>query len=203
MEDLLVELLRKLVREAFREPLDELKSLGEQMATQLQTLQATADALQAEESVEAQQVVILTTAVVNIGAIVAKLEALSDPNLQPIIDELNNTLATAQTNATNIGNQAAALNTDAAGAFPLPVVSAVSPTAVAVAGGTPLTLTGTGFTGATAVDVGTAPATSVVVVSDTSITCDSPALAAGTYDCTVVGPNDTSATSAADQVTAS
>ena len=50
-----------------------------------------------------------------------------------------------------------------------------------------VTITGTGFTGATAVDFGTTAATSVTVVSDTSITADSPA-GTGTVDVTVTTP---------------
>ena len=63
-----------------------------------------------------------------------------------------------------------------------------------------MTITGTGFTGATAVDFGTTPATSFTVVSDTSITADSPA-GTGTVDVTVTTPGGTSATSPADQFT--
>ena len=63
-----------------------------------------------------------------------------------------------------------------------------------------VTITGSGFTGATAVDFGTTPATNLTVVSDTSITVDSPA-GTGTVDVTVTTPGGTSATSAADQFT--
>ena len=63
-----------------------------------------------------------------------------------------------------------------------------------------MTITGTGFTGATAVDFGTTPATSFTVVSDTTITADSPA-GTGTVDVTVTTPGGTSATSSADQFT--
>ena len=63
-----------------------------------------------------------------------------------------------------------------------------------------MTITGTGFTGATAVDFGTTPATNFTVVSDTTITADSPA-GTGTVDVTVTTPAGTSATSAADQFT--
>ena len=55
------------------------------------------------------------------------------------------------------------------------------------AGGTLVTITGTGFTGATAVDFGTTAATDVTVVSDTSITADSPA-GTGVVDVTVTTP---------------
>ena len=64
-----------------------------------------------------------------------------------------------------------------------------------------MTITGTGFTGATAVDFGATPATSVHVVSATQITATSPAETAGTVDVTVTTAGGTSATSSADQFT--
>ena len=74
----------------------------------------------------------------------------------------------------------------------VPTVSGLSPTAGPAVGGTLVTITGTGFTGATAVDFGTTPATDFTVVSDTSITADSPA-GTGTVDVTVTTPGGTSA----------
>ena len=56
-----------------------------------------------------------------------------------------------------------------------PTVTGLSPTSGPAAGGTLVTITGTGFTGATAVDFGTTAATSFTVVNDTTITADSPA----------------------------
>ena len=79
-----------------------------------------------------------------------------------------------------------------------PTVAVISPTAGPLGGGTLVTITGTGFTGATAVDFGTNAATNLTVVSDTSITADSPA-GTGTVDVTVTTPGGTSATSPADQ----
>ena len=73
-----------------------------------------------------------------------------------------------------------------------PTVSGISPTAGPLAGGTVVTITGTGFTGVTAVDFGTTPATTFTVVSPTSITADSPA-GTGTVDVTVTAPSGTSA----------
>lgn len=67
------------------------------------------------------------------------------------------------------------------------------------AGGDAVQITGTGFTGATAVNFGATPATAFTVNSDTSITATSPAGSTGTVDVTVVTPAGTSATSAADQ----
>ncbi len=69
------------------------------------------------------------------------------------------------------------------------------------AGGTSVTITGTGFTGATAVNFGATPATSYTVDSDTSITAVSPAGSSGTVDVTVTTAGGTSASSASDQFT--
>ena len=64
-----------------------------------------------------------------------------------------------------------------------------------------MTITGTDLAGATAVDVGSAPATSVTVDSGTQITAISPGRRGRTVDVTVTTPGGTSATSAADQFT--
>ncbi|HEY1530501.1 MAG TPA: IPT/TIG domain-containing protein [Galbitalea sp.] len=81
-------------------------------------------------------------------------------------------------------------------------VTSVSPATVEQGTSSSVTITGTGFTGATAVDFGPTPAASFTVVSDTSITAVVPtALAVGTVDTTVVAPDGTSETSAADHLT--
>ena len=82
-----------------------------------------------------------------------------------------------------------------------PTVTGISPTNGPIAGGTSVAITGTGFTGATAVKFGTIAATSYTVNSATSITATSPAGSAGTVDITVTTPGGTSATSSADQFT--
>jgi CSLREA domain-containing protein len=82
----------------------------------------------------------------------------------------------------------------------IPTVTSVSPSSGLTAGGTSVTITGTGFTGASAVKFGTSAATSFTVVSTTQITATSPA-GTGTVDVTVTTPGGTSATSAADQFT--
>ena len=76
---------------------------------------------------------------------------------------------------------------------PPPRSRAVSPTSGPTTGGTAVTITGTDFTGATAVHFGTAPATSYTVNSSTSITATAPAGTAGTVDVTVTTPAGTSA----------
>lgn len=91
-----------------------------------------------------------------------------------------------------------------------PVVAAVSPANGPAAGGTTVTITGSGFTGATQVifagstalgNSGSGgPAAAFTVVSDSTITAVAPP-GAGTVDVVVVTPSGGSAPSAADQFT--
>ena len=64
-----------------------------------------------------------------------------------------------------------------------------------------MTITGSGFTGATEVDFGGIPAADFVVNDDTSITATSPAANAGTVDVTVTTVGGTSALTTDDQFT--
>jgi IPT/TIG domain/Bacterial Ig-like domain (group 3) len=80
-----------------------------------------------------------------------------------------------------------------------PTVTGVSPSSGPVAGGTSVSVTGSGFTGATAVDFGAVPAVSFAVTSDGQLTAVAPADSAGPVDVTVTGPGGTSATGPADQ----
>jgi len=81
-----------------------------------------------------------------------------------------------------------------------PTVTSISPTTGSEDGGTSVTITGTGFTGATAVRFGTIPAVSYTANSATQITATSPA-GTGTVHITVTTPYGTSTTSSADQFT--
>ncbi len=69
-----------------------------------------------------------------------------------------------------------------------PTISSVSPSSGALAGGNPITITGTNLTGATSLTVGGSAATSVVVVSATSITAVTPAGTAGAKNVVVTTP---------------
>lgn len=84
---------------------------------------------------------------------------------------------------------------------PAPVVTGVSPDSGPTAGGTTVTVTGTGFTGASTVSFGSNPAKRFTVNSDTSITAIAPDGVAGTVDVTVTTQGSTSAGSAADEYT--
>jgi hypothetical protein len=78
-----------------------------------------------------------------------------------------------------------------------PQVSAISPGSGTGIGGDTVTITGDGFTSATAVYFGSSSA-SMTVVSDTQLTATTPP-GSGTVDVTVVTSSGTSATSPADQ----
>jgi hypothetical protein len=83
---------------------------------------------------------------------------------------------------------------------PAPRVTGVSATMGPAAGGTSLTITGTGFTVATGVNFG-ATSASFTVISDTSITAVSPAATAGTVDVTVTSAGGTSVAGPSDLFT--
>lgn len=83
---------------------------------------------------------------------------------------------------------------------PAPAVTAINPMTGSPAGGDTVTITGSGFTGATDVGFGSADAATMNVDSDTQITATSPA-GTDTVDVTVITPAGTSATSPADQFT--
>ena len=81
-----------------------------------------------------------------------------------------------------------------------PTVTGVSPSSGATAGGAVVTITGTGFTGSSAVMFGSSAASSFTVVSATTLTAVSPA-GSGTVDVTVTTGGGTSAVSPADHFT--
>jgi hypothetical protein len=84
-----------------------------------------------------------------------------------------------------------------------PVVTGVNPDRGSVAaGGETVTVTGTGFTGATQVSFGAVAALDLAVASDTQLTVTSPPpTTGGTVDVTVTNPAGTSARTVADQFT--
>ncbi|RSV29025.1 putative Ig domain-containing protein [Sphingomonas sp. ABOLH] len=79
-----------------------------------------------------------------------------------------------------------------------PAVTAVAPASGGAGGGNSVTLTGTGFTNATAVSFGGSPASSYTVNSATQITATAPA-GSGTVNVTVTTPGGTSATGSGNQ----
>ncbi len=86
-------------------------------------------------------------------------------------------------------------------AAPAPSVTGLTPTSGSTGGGTVVTITGSGFSAATAVSFGTKPATAYTVHSDSVITATAPPQAAGIVDITVTTPSGTSAVVTADRFT--
>jgi Tfp pilus assembly protein PilV len=82
-----------------------------------------------------------------------------------------------------------------------PTVTGIAPSTGGAVGGTTVTITGTGFIGASGVYFGATAASSYSVVSASSITAVSPSGAAGTVDITATTAAGTSATSGADKFT--
>jgi hypothetical protein len=82
----------------------------------------------------------------------------------------------------------------------LPVVTSISPTTGPIGGGTIVTVTGTGFTGAIAVGFGAADATNIAVASDTQVIAVSPS-GSSIANVTVVGPGGRSAITPTAQFT--
>jgi hypothetical protein len=82
-----------------------------------------------------------------------------------------------------------------------PEVASLTPGTISTLGGTTVTLTGTGFTGATAVKFGNTNATNFTVNSNTQITATAPAVPAGNTNVTVTTPGGSSDTAAGNQVT--
>jgi hypothetical protein len=82
-----------------------------------------------------------------------------------------------------------------------PTVTGLAPTSGPAAGGTSVVITGTNFTGVSAVSFGGTAATTFTVDNATQITATAPAHAAGVVDVTVTAAGGTSTTGAADQYT--
>ncbi len=84
---------------------------------------------------------------------------------------------------------------------PAPTVTAVNPNSGTTSGGTSVIITGTNFTGATAVKFGATAATSFTVNSASQITAVAPAETAGTVNITVTTTAGTSNVTASDDFT--
>ncbi len=73
-------------------------------------------------------------------------------------------------------------------ANPAPTIISINPTSGPAAGGTPVTVTGTGFLAGAVVTFGLSPASNTVVVNPTTITCTTPS-GGGTVSVTVTNPD--------------
>ncbi|MCW2494140.1 IPT/TIG domain-containing protein [Jatrophihabitans sp.] len=82
-----------------------------------------------------------------------------------------------------------------------PVVTGVSPSSGPTSGGTTVTISGQGFTGASGVSFGSTIVKKITVVSDTEITVTAPAGSAGPTEVSVTGPSGSSGPSKNDTFT--
>ena len=127
------------------------------------------------------------------GALVSYVTLSGAPTVNP-------TLSTYDSHGNQLYNQSnAAYLAWAPGFVPAPRVGGVSPSSAPQ--GTVVSISGTGFTSATAVSFGSTAATGVVVDSDTLITATAPSIRIGTVDVTVSGPGGTSLDNPSDQFT--
>jgi hypothetical protein len=121
----------------------------------------------------------------------------SDPSGEVPIDTTQaGPVTTTRTAVDNVGHETTRSCTTQV--LPPPVIAKVKPNKGPAGGGTTVTITGSGFSGATAVNFGSADAASFSVKSATTITAISPAGAAGAADVTVTAPGGTSTTSLRD-----
>jgi subtilase family protein/Big-like domain-containing protein/autotransporter-like protein/IPT/TIG domain-containing protein len=109
-------------------------------------------------------------------------------------------VGTVDVTVTTEGGTSAISSSDRFTYGPAPTVTNVNPNTGPTSGGTSVTITGTNFSGATAVSFGSNAAASFTVNSATQITATSPA-GVGTVDVTVTNENGTSATSSGDRFT--
>jgi hypothetical protein len=144
-------------------------------------------------STEAQALADLQSAVTDLGAAIAvEITALQNAmNAQGV----NNTPA-IEASVANIRNLIGGLNASIAAATPPPVitppvVTSISPTSGPLAGGTVVSLTGTGLAKAK-VTVGGVAATAVTLGSDTALTFTTPSSVAGPAAVVVTGPGGVS-----------
>ena len=125
---------------------------------------------------------------------------VSDSAGQLVVTSPANIAGTVDVTVVTLGGTSVISAADQFTYAPAPIVAALNPSAGPVAGGTTVTITGTGLANATAVKFGTALAT-IITDTPTQLVVLSPASVAGAVDVTVVTPGGTSATSAADRFT--
>jgi len=126
------------------------------------------------------------------GALSVCVVALNVGPGQNTILGCGTTTATTPTTPTTTTTSTSTTTTSLVPVVLLPVIDSLSPVYGPIAGGTTVTLIGSGFTGASSVTFQGVQATSVTVVSATQVTAVSPALAAGPADVTLTTPGGTS-----------
>jgi hypothetical protein len=139
---------------------------------------------------------------VNFGTTPASSFSVTDATHISAVAPASTSARTVDVTVTTGGGTSATSSNDHFSYVAPPAVTGISPSSGPAAGGTHVTLTGTGFTGATGVKFGATTATAFSVTDDSHIVVAAPAGTGGTSaDITVTTPYGTSATSAADTYT--
>ena len=130
----------------------------------------------------------VTTVGNDVQTLLAKLAAIPPAGLTAAQQAA---LDAAVATATNIAASLRAIDVTTHPVAPgaMPVLTSISPNTGPATGNTSVTLTGTGFTGATGVSIDNVLTTNMTVVSDTSITATTPAGPAGAQSVIVSTPN--------------
>ena len=97
---------------------------------------------------------------------------------------------TASVKVTNPDNQSTTLSHSFTYITPSPSITSINPTSGTTAGGTSVTITGSGFQSGATISFGGSAGTSVVLVSSTSLTAVTPAHSSGTVSVTVTNPDN-------------
>jgi hypothetical protein len=126
------------------------------------------------------------------GAAAASVAVASSTQIQAVTPP--HATGPVDVRVTNPDAQFATLPADFTYGFPPPTISSIVPSTGPTAGGTAVTITGTGFQAGATVSLGGDAATGVNVLSATQIQAVTPAHAAGTVDVTVQNPDAQSAT---------
>ncbi len=125
---------------------------------------------------------------------------VSDTDSQLVVTSPAGAAGTIDVTVTTPGGNSATSPSDLFTYAVIPAVTGISPSAGPQAGGTLATITGSGFSNATAVDFGS-KSVAFTIISDSEIQADSPAGTVGTVDVTVSNANGASSTSSSDQFT--
>ena len=136
---------------------------------------------------------------VDFGSIAASITAITGTQITAVSPA--GSVGMVDVTVTTPGGTSATSSADQFTYMPVPTVTGISPSSGPTAGGTTVTITGTGFYGATAVRFGGTAATSFTVITGTQITAVSPIGSVGMVDVTVTTPGATSVTGSADQFT--
>ena len=135
------------------------------------------------------------------GSIAGTGVVVNSPNSITAVSPAGETPGSVDVVVTTLGGASTTSSSDQFTFVAAPTVTGLTPASGPIAGGTTVTVTGTGFTPASTVKFGSVAGTGVVFVSSTSLTAVSPAEGPGAVDVTVTTVGGASTTNSSDQFT--